>query len=119
MPYKARRPCKAPGCPSLVDQGFCDKHHHLDTKRLYDDSRPSAAKRGYGHRWRKLRRLVLNRQPVCKAKGCNRFATDVDHIVPKNRGGDDSMDNLQGLCHSCHSVKTATEDGAFGNEINS
>lgn len=41
-------------------------------------------------------------------------ATDVDHIVPREQGGSDQWSNLQALCHSCHSKKTATEDGGFG-----
>lgn len=81
---------------------------------VYDEGRLSAAKRGYGHRWRKLRDMVLCRSPVCQTVGCNKIATNVDHIIPKPMG-DDSMTNLQALCHSCHSRKTATEDGAFGN----
>jgi 5-methylcytosine-specific restriction protein A len=39
----------------------------------------------------------------------------VDHIVPKAHGGTDDSGNLQTLCRSCHSSKTATEDGGgFG-----
>ena len=33
-------------------------------------------------------------------------ATDADHYVPKCCGGEDSTDNMWGLCHSCHSLKT-------------
>ena len=77
----------------------------------HDKHRGSAASRGYGSRWRRLRRMILNRQPLCP---CGMAATDVDHIKPRNAGGDDSPSNLQGLCKSCHSRKTATEDGGFG-----
>lgn len=44
-------------------------------------------------------------------------ATDVDHIIP-HKGNEDLMwdeENLQALCHACHSRKTAAEDGGFGN----
>jgi len=74
--------------------------------------RPSAAAQGDGHRWRKLRLLVISEQPICA--DCQRAAsTDVDHIKAKTKGGDDSRENLVGLCHSCHSRKTYREDGAL------
>jgi len=75
------------------------------------DNRPSAARRGYGSRWRKLRLMQLRRYPLCQWPGCNKPATDVDHIVPRASGGTDDADNLQSLCHAHHSVKTATQDG--------
>jgi len=39
--------------------------------------------------------------------------TEVDHKQSRASGGLSTMDNLQGLCHSCHSRKTATEDGRW------
>lgn len=78
------------------------------------DYRVSASKRGYGRRHQRLRKIVLARDPICKL--CHREATtDSDHIVPLSQGGKDELSNLQGACHSCHSRKTATEDGGFGN----
>jgi diadenosine tetraphosphate (Ap4A) HIT family hydrolase len=32
-------------------------------------------------------------------------ALEVDHIVPRARGGKDDPDNLQALCYSCNSMK--------------
>lgn len=78
----------------------------------YDQSRKSAAARGYDHRWRKIRRAHLNKYPLCaecKRNGIVRLANEVDHIRP-HRGNIDlffDMDNLQSLCKSCHSSKTA------------
>ena len=86
-------------------------HRQLINERM--PRRPSACKRGYGRRWEKLRRMVLRRQPLCQWPGCNKPATDVDHIVAKP-AGDDSFENLQALCHPHHSEKTARYDGAFG-----
>jgi 5-methylcytosine-specific restriction protein A len=41
-------------------------------------------------------------------------ANEVDHIKSKSQGGKDEWDNLQALCKSCHSRKTAAEDDGYG-----
>lgn len=74
--------------------------------------RESSAKRGYGRTWRKLRLLQLNREPLCelcRAEGRSVPGHDVDHIVPLNDGGEHELSNLQTLCKSCHSRKTAKD----------
>ncbi|MCB0049023.1 MAG: HNH endonuclease [Caldilinea sp.] len=35
------------------------------------------------------------------------LATDVHHKIPKRDGGEDTVANLEPLCHSCHSRITA------------
>ena len=56
----------------------------------------------------KQRAQILARDPVCKV--CGRAASaQVDHIKPLAQGGDDSYDNLQGICVPCHATKTASE----------
>lgn len=66
-------------------------------------------------RWRKIREAQLAREPLCRccaALNIVREATDVDHI-----NGDDSDHrdcNLQSLCGSCHSRKTARETAGSG-----
>lgn len=82
-------------------------------KRAPDD-RVSASKRGYGATWQKLRLIKLNDQPICQQPGCLKPATDVDHIIARVRGGEDTLENLQSLCHQHHSMKTAREDRGFG-----
>lgn len=80
------------------------------------DNRLSASKRGYGRVWQRLRLMVLHRDPFCRdyfGIGCHDPSTQVDHIIPRSRGGDDTMENLQGLCAACHSRKTVAEDGGF------
>ena len=65
-----------------------------------------------GKAWRVLREAVLCRDPLCLV--CGEPATDVDHLnndPTDNRFNRDSAEldnNLIGLCHSCHSVKTQT-----------
>lgn len=50
--------------------------------------------------------MILARDPICKACG-SAPSTEVDHVVGKADGGDDSAENLQGLCAGCHKIKTA------------
>ena len=109
-PTRPLRPCTVPGCPRLGSGGRCDEHRR-DRYRRIDDHRESAAKRGYGVRWRRLRRMHLACEPLCracKAQGRTREATEVDHIRP-HRGDPGLMWdalNLQSLCKPCHSAKT-------------
>lgn len=56
--------------------------------------------------------MVLAAEPLCRS--CGKIATDVDHIIPRASGGSDSFNNLQPLCRSCHSTKTARQDGGLG-----
>ena len=85
-------------------------------------SRLSAHARGYTRAWRRAREAFLAHHPLCvhclaKDPPLITAATDVDHIVPHR--GDPVLfwnhDNWQSLCHECHSIKTAKEDGGFGN----
>ena len=113
MPSKQPRPCYTPGCPGLTRAKYCDqclKNPQRLPKEI--DRRVSSAKRGYGHRWRKWREMILSRSPFCADPfglhgGAWVLATDVHHIIPKRDGGSDKEDNLQSLCHSCHSRVTA------------
>ncbi len=95
--------------------GYCDDHAD---KRSNWNKRPqrtgSTTERGYGHAWRLLREKVLRRDNYlcvnCMVNGYIVEATDVDHIVSKERGGSDDINNLQSLCSPCHNEKTAKED---------
>jgi 5-methylcytosine-specific restriction protein A len=103
------------------DVPYCEQHAHLVQQRT-DSHRPSAAKRGYGRRWRKLRSMFLSTNPLCADPfnvhgGYPSVATDVDHILPLTHGGSNTWDNLQALCTSCHSRKTASEGKGRGHQI--
>lgn len=112
MAMKPLRPCRYPGCSALTREGYCPEHKPKQTVR-----RESAAWHGWYSLpvWtEELRPNQLLKEPFCRE--CTRcgfrvYATDVDHI--RDHKGDWSRfvdpDNLESLCHSCHSRKTMRE----------
>lgn len=40
-------------------------------------------------------------------------AIEVDHILPRNKGGTDELSNLQALCYSCNAMKRDRDDTDF------
>ena len=85
----------------------------------------SADKHGYGKQWRKLRKVVLERDQYlcqctyCKESGSPRLASEVDHVVSKARARvlgwsaeqTDALNNLQAINKDCHERKTREEKG--------
>jgi 5-methylcytosine-specific restriction endonuclease McrA len=64
----------------------------------------SLKKSGSTSQWRRIRKIVINRDGCCQRCGTEEGLT-VDHIVPRTLGGDDSLSNLEVLCGSCNSSK--------------
>lgn len=119
MPYRSGYGCKYPGCAAIISDGRYCALHAKEEQSAYNKQRGSSTKQGYGGNWRKLRKMYLAANPIC-ADPSHRHpqqiieATQVDHSVPRSEGGTDDWDNLEGLCISCHSYKTAIEDGRWG-----
>jgi len=119
MPRRSLYACHHPGCPESIREGrFCPAHEKKHQAEI-DQRRGSAASRGYDARWRRLRKMYLAANPICvdpfnDHPGQVVLATDVDHKVSKSKGGTSRWDNLESLCHTCHSKKTAKEDGRWG-----
>ena len=59
--------------------------------------------------WYRLRRSVLNEQPLCQycPPGVITPATEVDH--KNNDPADNSRENLVSTCKPCHSIKTMAD----------
>ena len=83
------------------------------------ETRPPSSQRGYGAKWRKARADYLSehrRCVLCAREGRSTLADTVDHIIPHK--GDMKLfwdrKNWQACCQSCHSRKTAKQDGGFG-----
>jgi 5-methylcytosine-specific restriction protein A len=129
MTNAAPTPCHKPGCPAVCVESFCPAHAgHAEkqadaVRQRYEAQRGNSAPHGYSHRWRKLRLHILRRDPTCNCaqpgcttccgRGCACPSVDIHHILSLVRGGSDAAVNVQGLCHDCHSYKTATENGSF------
>ena len=97
-----------------------DNHSITKAKPRHTAQRKTSGRRGYGYRWQQARAGYLRKHPLCvhcEAKGRITVATDLDHIVPHQGDMEVFWDfsQVQGLCKSCHSRKTAREDGGFGN----
>lgn len=110
MPSAPLHPC-VPGCPALLPRGVARCPTHARTK---EHQRPNYdTRRWYRQaRWFTLRARVLSTNPLCvdcQAQGRVTRATEVHHKV---KPGDSAslfynQDNLDGLCSTCHGIRTA------------
>lgn len=100
MPTKL---CLEPRCADPASyRGRCVAHSTARERVTHPNKALYSSKR-----WQMTRRRVLFEQPLCP---CGAIATDVDHIVAIEDGGDPwARTNLQGLCGPCHSRKTRAE----------
>jgi 5-methylcytosine-specific restriction enzyme A len=107
MPVAAKSPCiGSPTCPHPgTYKGRCAEHSRVQERTRYN----AETRKWYStEAWKTLRAIVLGAQPVCVE--CHIApSTKVDHKVPHR--GEYAMffnvNNLQGMCSTCHGRKTA------------
>lgn len=85
------------------------------THKPWRHSKGTTTERGLGWSWQQQRVRILARdcglcQP-CKRKGQLTQASEVDHIIPRAKGGEADDDNLQAICIPCHKAKTLQDEG--------
>ena len=124
MPWKPKWPCRHPGCPNLSDESYCEIHREgavAESSKAYDQSKRDQAMREFyiSTAWRTLRRLKLNKSPVCEeCLKCKRISKAViaDHILPAREYPSRRLDieNLQSLCRACHNRKHGHGKGGNG-----
>jgi 5-methylcytosine-specific restriction endonuclease McrA len=120
------RLCLEPRCGNKsTGRGRCDEHRkqrereRSETRRrkaLTGERTPDAVKIYHSQKWLNTRKAVLSRDPICRV--CNdALSTQVDHIKPLSQGGDPyALENLQGICTSCHAAKSGRESAQTGRE---
>lgn len=81
-------------------------------KRSNWDRTKTRQERGYGAAHDRMRKRVLEEEPLCRiclAAGRVTATSIADHILSKAKGGGDERGNYQGVCGDCHDIKTAEE----------
>jgi 5-methylcytosine-specific restriction protein A len=118
--------CNFAGCPERTRNvgGYCDAH----TEKQQVQERSDARRKEKTNRkwyslaiWRDIKARFRAEQPekavICQGTSpidglpCRKPARHIDHIIPFGKSWELFIDlsNLQGLCHPCHSRKTAGE----------
>lgn len=110
MPKSPPKPCSHPGCTKLaIKNGRCDDHQ----PKAWDHKGKTRHERGYDSNWYKIRKRVMERGgylcQTCKREGVLTKAVQVDHIIPKFKGGLDCFENLEAICLRHHKEKTKKE----------
>ena len=110
MASKPPKACTYPMCSQVATQrGKCESHQPKQIvsmeKRTNDKFYSTSA-------WRNTRTRILYRDPlcvVCLDRGIYTDSEHVDHIIRRGHCNPFDLNNLAGMCHSCHSSKTRYE----------
>jgi len=83
--------------------------------RIWEHRRSSTGYISGTQRYEVLKRAKFH----CELCGVSAFerALEVDHIVPRNKGGTDNLNNCQALCYSCNAMKRDRDDTNFRETI--
>jgi 5-methylcytosine-specific restriction protein A len=101
--------CHHGNCNSITVRGnYCLDHQRVNKSIEY---RPEYRRLYASKVWKQLRKIILTNNPMCVHclnDDTITIATDVDHIID-HKGNVKlfyDINNLQSLCHNCHSKKT-------------
>ena len=88
MPSLPPKPCCTPRCHKMATKrGKCEDHQ---PEPWVSSKGKTAEERGYGHKWKKIRKQALVRDGYlcqeCLKAGLLTVATDVDHIINTAQG---------------------------------
>jgi 5-methylcytosine-specific restriction endonuclease McrA len=103
-------------------QLWCLKCHGVKPKKPNPCQSPKSTKRRSKRGWKlKLtikRRRLFKADPRCRYCGCDLtwHTATLDHVVPRSKGGRDSMDNLVLACQPCNVQKADKLLGEGGDQ---
>jgi 5-methylcytosine-specific restriction endonuclease McrA len=97
-----------PRAPKICRRGGCNNTFPCKAHPVGWDANPTKMPDG----WEATRRLVKARDSG-RCVLCGDFGFEVDHIVPRSRGGGHGLPNLRLLCISCHKQKSDEEKNAW------
>lgn len=121
MSLARRSICKQGGCSRMCEGSYCEAHAkerkakaftHRATPVTDEQLSAQRERAAFYHtaRWKRLRKMKLRSNPICEMDQCLSLAEEVDHKLPISEGGATlDLNNLQSLCHRCHTRKTARE----------
>src|SRR5665648_99111 len=93
--------CARYGCPTITSRRYC--RDHATGWQTKGTTTPEL---------RAWRLAVLNRcgwRCQTQGPGCERRATQADHIIPVAEGGQTTMQNGAGICVTCHKKEFLAE----------
>lgn len=93
--------------------------HHKEVESIIPppDGMPAVTRHAYSVPADQRSRIFDRDGHACLRCSCSESLT-IDHIVPLSKGGDNSDENLQTLCHRCNSAKgDATKSYRKGHEV--
>ena len=80
-------------------------------ERIFEHRRKSAGYISGSIRYNVLKKAKF-RCELCGVSADTK-ALEVDHIIPRNKGGSDEINNLQALCYSCNAMKRDKDSTDF------
>src|SRR5665213_822505 len=86
----------------------CSEFHFHSARAAFPE--PSVVRLGQYIRVPRMTRVAITRRSVFARDGhrcqyCGAQAENIDHVVPKSRGGTHSWDNVVAACRRCNSAK--------------
>ena len=106
MPNKPSKACAAPSCPNHAVEGsnYCANHKKADEAMRYKVQKETGVHKAYETRnWPKVRRIQLNKHPMCQCPSCREHFLVADTVHHKDGNPFNNLEsNLMSVEAGCH-----------------